>query len=164
MWSVPPPTLSEVSATHHATHVDHPDALPEAIHEQLKAFPEATFHILPANSPDFPIVSSKYTAVILSRNGRVTDDYLLPALHRARLTKDAYEIAEISKANAISSRAHETVMRVLGQGVRGAIVKGKGAGVERPLLPSEWSIEKEAEAEALFVASCRREGCVIPFS
>ena len=28
----------------------------------------------------------------------------------------------------------------------------------RPLLPGEWLIEKEAEAEAIFVASCRREG------
>jgi Xaa-Pro dipeptidase len=25
-------------------------------------------------------------------------------------------------------------------------------------LPGEWLIEKEAEAEAIFVASCRREG------
>lgn len=160
MWSVPPPTIAEATATHDATHIDHVETLSEAIHEQLKAFPEATFHILPANSPHFPILSSNYTSVVLSRNAQITDDYLLPSLHRARLTKDAYEIAEIRKANAISSRAHETVMRVLGQGVRGAIVKGKGAGVERPLLPSEWLIEKEAEAEALFVASCRREGYV----
>jgi len=44
--------------------------------------------------------------------------------------------------------------------VRGKIEKGKGAGVVRPLLPGEWLIEKEAEAEAIFVASCRREGAV----
>jgi Xaa-Pro dipeptidase len=49
-------------------------------------------------------------------------------------------------------------MRVLGLAVRGKIEKGKGAGVDRPLLPGEWLIEKEAEAEAVFVASCRREG------
>ena len=52
-------------------------------------------------------------------------------------------------------------MRVLGAAVKGGIVAGAGAGVERPLLPSEWLIEKEAEAEAIFVASCRREGSVV---
>jgi len=51
-------------------------------------------------------------------------------------------------------------MRVLGAAVRGVITKGKGAGETRPLLPGEWLIEKEAEAEAIFVASCRREGSI----
>ena len=74
------------------------------------------------------------------------------------MTEYAHEVAEIKHANDISSRAHETVMRVLGQGVKGLIKRGEGAGVTRPLLPGEWLIEKEAEAEALFVASCRREG------
>jgi len=32
--------------------------------------------------------------------------------------------------------------------------------LDRPLMPGEWLIEKEAEAEAIFVASCRREGSV----
>ena len=62
------------------------------------------------------------------------------------------------KQNEISSRAHEIVMRLLGRAVRKAIVREPGAGVERPLLPGEWLIEKEAEAEAVFVASCRCEG------
>jgi Xaa-Pro dipeptidase len=47
---------------------------------------------------------------------------------------------------------------VLGLAVRGKFEKGEGAGVDRPLLPGEWLIETEAEAEAIFVASCRREG------
>jgi Xaa-Pro dipeptidase len=51
-------------------------------------------------------------------------------------------------------------MRVLGKAVQGGIQKSAGAGVDRPLLPGEWLIEKEAEAEAIFVASCRREGSV----
>ena len=51
-------------------------------------------------------------------------------------------------------------MRVLGAAVRGAIAKQKGPGQSRPLLPGEWLIEKEAEAEAIFVASCRREGSI----
>ncbi|EMD35776.1 hypothetical protein CERSUDRAFT_53071, partial [Gelatoporia subvermispora B] len=134
MWSVPPPTVDEATATHNVTRVEHSEALPDAIHELLKAFPEATFHILPA-TPQFPDIPSKFSALPLTANARITEDYLLPALHRARLTKDAAEIELIRQANAISSRAHETVMRVLGQG-------------------------KEAEAEALFVASCRREGAV----
>jgi Xaa-Pro dipeptidase len=102
----------------------------------------------------------------------VTDAFLLGALHRARLVKDEDEIALIRcvpflshlssvnppcrKACEISSRAHETVMRVLGLGVRkGAPKFKKPQGAL--LMPSEWLIEKEAEAEALFVASCRRE-------
>ncbi|OBZ72770.1 putative Xaa-Pro aminopeptidase PEPP, partial [Grifola frondosa] len=159
MWSVAPPSLDEAAVLHQVTRVDHPSALSDAIQELLKAFPGAIFHVLP-NTKLFPTISSQYTAAAVAGNVRVTEDYLLSALHRARLTKDVAEIAAIREANAISSRAHEVVMRVLGQGVRGAIVRGKGAGVERPLLPGEWLIEKEAEAEALFVASCRREGAV----
>lgn len=90
----------------------------------------------------------------------ITDGYLLNALHQARLIKTSDELQLIKKANEISSRAHETVMRVLGAAVRGAITKAKGAGETRPLLPGEWLIEKEAEAEAIFVASCRREGSI----
>ena len=144
--------------THEATHISHPSELPAAINDILKAYPEATFHVLPRGSPLFPALPEQYTGLALSRNVTISDEYLLSALHRARLTKDAHEIAEIKKANEISSRAHEVVMRVLGQGVKGLIQRGKGAGVTRPLLPGEWLIEKEAEAEALFVASCRREG------
>ncbi|KAH9929163.1 Creatinase/aminopeptidase [Fomitopsis serialis] len=148
MWSVPPPTAEEASKLYQATP------------EQMKAYPGATFHVLPKGSPLFPILPAQYTALILPPHAPATDEYLLPALHRARLTKDAGEIEAIRKANAISSRAHEVVMRVLGRGVRGTITRGKGAGADRPLLPGEWLIEKEAEAEALFVASCRREGSV----
>ncbi|THG97121.1 hypothetical protein EW026_g4821 [Hermanssonia centrifuga] len=160
MWSVPPPSIQEAQTLYEATLVAHTEALPEAIHQLLKAFPEAIFHTLPKGSPLFPDLAEQYSGIPLSRNARVTDEFLLAALHHARLTKDAAEVALIKKANEISSRAHEVVMRVLGQGVRGLIKKGKGAGTERPLLPGEWLIEKEAEAEALFVASCRREGSV----
>lgn len=158
MWSVPPPTVDEAVRTHEATKIAHPASLPEAINDILKAYPDATFHVLPRGSPLFPVLPEQFTSLVSSANAVITDAYLLPALHLARLTKDAFEVSEIKRANDISSRAHETVMRVLGQGVKGLIKRGEGAGVERPLLPSEWLIEKEAEAEALFVASCRREG------
>jgi Xaa-Pro dipeptidase len=49
-------------------------------------------------------------------------------------------------------------MRVLGIGVRRALAATPSDA--RPSLPGEWLIEKEAEAEAIFVASCRREGSV----
>jgi len=161
MWSVAPPTIEEAATRYQVTRVDYLAALTGAIKEQMKAYPGATIHTLPAGSPLFPTLPTQYTtALVLPKNAHVTDDYLLTALHRARLTKDADEIEAIRRANAISSRAHEVVMRVLGQGVRGDIKRGEGAGVNRPLLPGEWLIEKEAEAEALFVASCRREGSV----
>ncbi|KAF9466719.1 Creatinase/aminopeptidase [Collybia nuda] len=163
MWSVPPPSLVAAAEIHDVTRVDHPSALPAAIDTLIKALPGALFHTFPRGSPLFPILPEEYTQPILAKEnegGAVTDLYLLSALHRARLTKDEYEITQIKRANEISSRAHEVVMRVLGKAVKGGIVKGAGAVVDRPLLPGEWLIEKEAEAEAVFVASCRREGAV----
>lgn len=161
MWSVPPPTVEAATKTHEATKIAYPAALPQAISDARKAYPDAIFHILPRASPRFPTLSDKHTGSFISDSTQTTDVYLLAALHQARLTKDATEVAEIKRANEISSRAHETVMRVLGQGVKGLIKHGKDAGITRPLLPNEWLIEKEAEAEALFVASCRREGSVL---
>lgn len=161
MWSVPPPSLEEASEKHDVSRVAHPEQLPEAIASLLKSFPGCLFHTLPKASPLFPALSEGLTQPILAtEGGAVTDAYLLSALHHARLTKDPDEIAEIRKANEISSRAHEVVMRVLGQAVKGKLQAGPGAGVDRPLLPGEWLIEKEAEAEAIFVASCRREGSI----
>ncbi|EFI27842.1 prolidase [Coprinopsis cinerea okayama7 len=170
MWSVPPPSLEEAKGTHDATTIEHPSSLPTLLSSIIQQQPEALFHTLPANSPLFPLLPSEYTKVILTAADDsigITDAYLLPALHRARLTKDEHEISLIRQANAISSRAHEVVMRVLGAAVRGEIQRqreenlkrDKEVGVsERPLLPSEWLIETEGEAEAIFVASCRREG------
>ncbi|THU85022.1 Creatinase/aminopeptidase [Dendrothele bispora CBS 962.96] len=164
MWSVPPPSLESAKQTHDVTHLDHPSALPAALKTLIKAFPDALFHTLPRSSPLFPRIGEEYTQEIIlapeNKEIAISDLYLLPALHRARLIKDEYEIGLIRKANEISSRAHETVMRVLGLAVKGGIERGSGAGVERPLLPGEWLIEREAEAEAIFVASCRREGAV----
>ena len=162
MWSVPPPSLDVARQNHDVTDVNHPAALPAAIEILIKALPGALFHTLPRNSPLFPVLPEEYTQQVLSAGGAVTDLYLLSALHQTRLIKDADEIAVIKHANEISSRAHEVVMRVLGKAVKGKIQAE--AGVNRPLLPGEWLIEKEAEAEAIFVASCRREGSVYRFS
>ncbi|KIK67312.1 hypothetical protein GYMLUDRAFT_37402 [Collybiopsis luxurians FD-317 M1] len=161
MWSPPNPSLEAASQTHDVTKTDHPAAIPEALNTLLKAFPDAMFHTLPRASPLFPVISAEFTDLVLShKDAAISDLFLLPALHQARLIKDETEIALIRKANEISSRAHEVVMRVLGMAVKGAIKRDPGASVDRPLLPGEWLIEKEAEAEAVFVASCRREGAV----
>ncbi|CAK5264568.1 unnamed protein product [Mycena citricolor] len=159
MWSVPPPSLAAAIETHDVTGVQNTTALPQAIEKLIKALPGALFHCLPRGSPEFPVVSEDLLKPVLSADGlAVTDAFLLSALHQARLLKDAYEVDLIRKACDISSRAHEVVMRVLGAAVKGEIKANTATG--RPLLPSEWLIEKEAEAEAIFVASFRREGAV----
>ncbi|OBZ65380.1 hypothetical protein A0H81_14521 [Grifola frondosa] len=53
------------------------------------------------------------------------------ALHRAWRTKDVVEIIDIGEVTTISSRVRGVMIRMLGQGVRGAIVRGKGAVIER---------------------------------
>ncbi|KAI0031103.1 Creatinase/aminopeptidase [Vararia minispora EC-137] len=160
MWSVPPPTL-EAARQMHDIDVAQTADLPKFLADALAIAPDALIHVLPTQSGKFPDLSNELITLAKAGPGaHVTDAYALEALGRARLTKDPEEIDRIRKANSISSRAHETVMRVLGQGVRGLIQQSQGAGVDRPLLPGEWLIEKEAEAEAIFVASCRREGAV----
>ncbi|KAI0308898.1 Creatinase/aminopeptidase [Amylostereum chailletii] len=156
MWSVPPPSLEAARETHDVATVAYTADITKALTDALTATPGALVHVLPLQSLQFPKLPGSLLQ-LAQGHVQVTDAYLLAALGKARLIKDDEEIERIRRANAISSRAHETVMRVLGQGVRG-LQLGKGAGVDRPLLPGEWLIEKEAEAEAIFVASCRREG------
>lgn len=134
--------------------IEHPPKLVTAI-SQLP--PGTIVHILP-ETDQFPNVFASEVdglQAALKSTQTKTIEYLLPALHSTRLIKDSYEVAMIRKANDISSRAHEVVMRVLGLAVAGKIKK---QSTRTPLLPGEWLIEKEAEAEAIFVASCRREG------
>ncbi|TFK51400.1 Creatinase/aminopeptidase [Heliocybe sulcata] len=160
MWSVPPPTKEEASQLYEATLVSYTSDLAAKIEEMHKALPDGIFHVLPKASPLFPVPPAEITAFEATGRTLVTDRYLLSALHKARLIKTEEEIALIRKANKISSEAHEVVMRVLGKAVQGKIVQEEGAGVVRPLLPGEWLIEKEAEAEAAFVATCRRQGAI----
>ena len=160
MWSIPPPTPEVASKTHDVNRVDHPDNLEQTLHDLIRSPADSILHILPNDVTLFPKLLLDPATVEETSSLTITDKYLLPALHQARLIKTPEELQLIKKANEISSRAHETVMRVLGAAVRGAIARGKGAGETRPLLPGEWLIEKEAEAEAIFVASCRREGSI----
>jgi Xaa-Pro dipeptidase len=138
-------------------------AFTEHLRTLLASFPHTAplIHTLPPTAlfPDQKLTPTLLSQLLPSADADValTDAFLLPALHHTRLIKDAGEIELIRKANVISSRAHETVMRVLGAAVRGQI-KGGPSQDGRPLLPGEWLIEREEEAEAIFVASCRREG------
>lgn len=161
MWSIPPPEVYNARKMFDATEIKFSDKLPETLNSILKSSPNALIHILPEDSKYYPKLPEHFLADISPNSGTIHDQYLISALQRARLIKDADEIALIRKANEISSRAHETVMRVLGAAVKNKITREEGAGIVRPLLPGEWMIEREAEAEAIFVASCRREGCVV---
>ncbi|KAF8556697.1 Creatinase/aminopeptidase [Imleria badia] len=156
LWSPAPPTLQEARDMYAVDEIEHPPGLVTAISQLPKG---TIIHLLP-ETDQFPSIAANEVdglKAALQLAPTRTTEYLLPVLHRTRLIKDAYEIAMISKANDISSRAHEVVMRVLGLAVAGKIKKQSS---HTPRLPGEWLIEKEAEAEAIFVASCRREGAV----
>ncbi|KAJ7849860.1 hypothetical protein B0H14DRAFT_3452311 [Mycena olivaceomarginata] len=112
------------------TRIDHPPTLPTAINNLLRAIPTTLFHVLPHSSPLLLAVSEEFLTLILTHEGSLQ-----------------YQLS-----------CHEVVMRVLGAAVMGGIVVGPSAGIDRPLLPSEWLIESEAEAEVLFVVLCRRKG------
>ena len=162
MWSVPPPSREEASHTHDVTTIEYlPSSLNEVIEKSVKDLAGSNgvvVHTLPKDSVLFPKMPQQHTKQLLNADGTVTltDGYLLDALQRTRLLKDADEIEMIKQANQVSSRAHEVVMRVLGMAVKRKLECEGNSG--RPLLPGDWLIEKEAEAEAIFVASCRREG------
>ncbi|KIM31406.1 hypothetical protein M408DRAFT_327626 [Serendipita vermifera MAFF 305830] len=156
LWSPAPPSLQEARQLFDATTIGFTKDFTPRLKEVLDGLSNCLVHTLPA-SPQFPEL-----AVDL-KQWQTSDEYLLTALHQARLTKDAYEIELIRKANDISSRAHELVMRMLGLGVKDKSVhhsNGLSKKKSGPLMPSEWRITREAEAEAAFVASCRREGAV----
>lgn len=156
MWSVPPPSL-EVCAKRLSSHAFEP--LP-ALERVLSAFTStSTVHTLPSTVL-FPALPSSLGQMQATR----AEDALLPALHQARLLKTEHEIALMARANAITSQAHEVVMRALGRHAAGRGVAGaqstrfeeRGVGA----YAAEWEIEGEGDAEALFVAACRRGGCV----
>lgn len=157
LWSPAPPTLQEARDLYAVDEVEHPSKLVAAISQLPQGM---VIHILP-ETDQFPnILASNVDGLkaALQAAPMRSSEHLLPALHRTRLIKDPYEITLIRKANDISSRAHEVIMRVLGLAVAGKIKKQSSHTL---LLPGEWLIEKEAEAEAIFVASCRREGLAI---
>ncbi|KAG8712866.1 hypothetical protein FRC11_013968 [Ceratobasidium sp. 423] len=162
MWSPPPPTLEAARSTHEADVIAYSDEFEKRAADAVKAG-ETIVHVLP-QTIQFPALPATLLAALSTTGATPPSEirYLLPALHSTRLIKDEYEIELIRQANAISSRAHEVIMRVLGKDVTevGGKVSTSTKKVKSAVMPGQWRIEKEAEAEAIFVASCRREGAV----
>lgn len=154
MWSPPPPSLDAAQKSHPSfSSIQYTELVEDFVDELLKRFPDAVLHTLPFDSSSpFP----KLPSFFAQKEGKYTSEFLLPALHKARLIKTPFEIELIRKANAISSRAHEVIMRLLGKHAKSDIIGDRDEG--KLVMPGEWRIEREAEGEAAFVASCRREG------
>ncbi|KAH7102432.1 Creatinase/aminopeptidase, partial [Auriculariales sp. MPI-PUGE-AT-0066] len=149
MWSIPPPTLEAASRTHDADGVFYTSTLAQVL-ANLPSPNRALLHVLPS-------VKTLPTHLEPLSAGQASDEYLFNALAQARLIKSDAEIDLMRTASAISSRAHEVIMRLLGKGVRTPPSTTKKTGL---VMPEDWLIEKESEAEAVFVATCRREGAV----
>jgi Xaa-Pro dipeptidase len=141
-----------------ATSLGYTSQLATTLSKLLSAHPNAVFHTLPKGTNLFPALHPEFSSGQFA--GASTDQYFLTAIHRARLIKTDAEIALMRTANQISSRAHEVVMRLLGQGVVDLNRPVKVKSTDTPSLPADWRITREAEAEAVFVASCRREGSI----
>ena len=158
MWSPPPPTLDAAREMYDATSLGCTSKLATILSKLLSAHPDAVLHTLPKGTNLFPALHPEFSS------GQFTDinteQYFLTAVHRARLIKTDAEIALMRRANQISSRAHEVVMRLLGQGVVDLDRPVKVKSIETPSVPAQWRITRESEAEAVFVASCRREGAI----
>jgi Xaa-Pro dipeptidase len=78
------------------------------------------------------------------------------------MIKTEYEIELIREANRISSGAHEVLMRELGRYAKKRVAAEGGNIGEKERTGKEgiveWEVESEGDAEALFVAACRRMG------
>ena len=153
MWSVPPPTLEEARQRFDSDAFLYTSVLPDT----LKAAGIHVLHTLP-NTTDYPALPSDALDTV---GIKATTDHLLQALQIARLTKDEAEIDLIREANRISSGAHETLMRELGRYAKRremSLVDGTHRSRTGKEGIAEWEIESEGDAEAVFVAACRRAG------
>lgn len=153
MWSVAPPTLEEAAARFDPEIKSATD-LPAA----LAALPSGTtLHTFPITT-EFPPLPEEVTTA--AGKGPHETELLRVAFHSARLTKTEGEIERMRRANAITSGAHEVLMRELGRFAEKRA--GSAAGNAKARTGHEgllqWEVESEGDAEALFVASCRRMG------
>ena len=145
MWSVAPPTLEESRLAFDSDNVDYVDSLKKVLSEAILG--GFTLYTLP-NTMEYPALPD------LGGEYQRNDTVLLEAIHEARLTKDEHEIGLIREANRISSEAHEVLMRELG---RFALKRGQFSRTGKE-GPQQWEVESEGDAEALFVATCKRAG------
>ena len=156
MWSVAPPSMEQAKETFEYDGLGYTTDIPKTF-QMFVDMGNVVMHILP-NTTEFP---ARPTAGfdIIGDKVQLCDKYLLDACQIARIKKDPQEIELIREANRISSRAHEVLMKELGRFAEhrhGASGKAKqrdvGLGLEK------WEVESEGDAEALFVATCRRAG------
>ena len=167
MWSVAPPTLEEAQASFDSdgiTYLDGLDGLLDGAVICAKDAPggKLVLHTLPNTMefPPFPTSVQKHLEGGDKSIVQQNTEYLLTALHIARITKDEFEIGLIREANRISSDAHEVLMRELGRFADKRKAGGGGKSVKRDSKEGlqKWEVESEQDAEALFVATCKRAG------
>jgi Xaa-Pro dipeptidase len=147
MWSVAPPTLEESRAKFDSDSIQYTTEL-----ETLVSGFKGTIHTLPPTM-EFPSLPSYLKNQV--------EDGLRTALHIARMVKTDYEIELIREANRISSGAHEVLMRELGRYAKKRLDATDGQKEKERTGKEgivEWEVESEGDAEALFVAACRRMG------
>ena len=163
MWSVPPPTLQEAKERYESDSIDYTSKVRTTLEKLSDAHGDKlVLHTFPGQI-EYPAIAWPVREWFETAKGVTkTTTYLLDALHIARLVKDNYEIELIREANRISSGAHETLMRELGKAAGRRDTQGGGEGKMRERSGKEslgeWEVESEGDAEALFVATCRRAG------
>ena len=165
MWSVAPPTLDEARGKLESDDISYTSDLAGRLSEF-----KGTVYTLPLTMeyPSFTTTTREILDRLASSEGGAGEhndkvEGLRIALHKARMVKTEYEIELIREANRISSGAHEVLMRELGRyAKRRAAAGGAGSGKEKERSGkegiTEWEVESEGDAEALFLASCRRMG------
>ncbi|WVF68256.1 hypothetical protein IAT40_003021 [Kwoniella sp. CBS 6097] len=160
MWSIPPPSLPEAEATFDSDKVQYTTGLEAFLQDAVKCSKSTTrtdliFHTLP-RTMEYPALPTTLDSI---QGISLNTDYLFKALHIARMIKDDQEISFIKRANEISSGAHEVLMRELGRFAskreQKQVDKTTRHGKEGL---TQWEIESEGDAEAVFVATCRRMG------
>lgn len=168
MWSVAPPTLDEAKSTYDSDAYESTSAVSATL-QQFSSSSSSTGSVLHTLSltMENPALPAAAQELIGSKTSgfQHSTEYLLTALHLARLTKDEHEISLIREANRISSNAHEVLMKELGKhakrrGAQGTQNGANGSTAERTGKEGlgEWEVEGEQDAEALFVATCKRMG------
>ncbi|EPS41280.1 hypothetical protein H072_4860 [Dactylellina haptotyla CBS 200.50] len=101
LWSGPSPTPKTLVLTHDIDMANYTDQLPTTVEAYTVAHPSAHIHILHDYYP--PINSALWPT-------RCDNTKLAYAMDVCRLTKDAYEIALIRRANEISTHGHMKIM------------------------------------------------------
>ncbi len=172
LWSVAPPSLEAARSAYDFEDIKHVPVQDEGWLRELTGSAATTtgstptLHIFDSAEYAYPTLPALFFAASFMKRFAISTAHLQRALHRARLIKTPLEIAYIREACRISSGAHEVVMRELGRFARRRARADKAEWADRAPLRtgkeavSEWEIESEADAEAVFVACCKRSGYV----